>query len=85
VSSWRELAQNSAWRGAETQPGGPVRFPDGSMVTFTGDGLPVEYVGGVDAEPAPVDPEPVTMGERLAPGCDCGAAAIGDFDGCTCY
>src|SRR5690606_5275927 len=42
VSSWRELAQNSAWRGAETQPGGPVRFPDGSMVTFTGDGLPVE-------------------------------------------
>ncbi len=67
-ASWRELAQNSAWRGTETQPGGPVRFPDGSMVTFMApDGLPVEYVGGVDAEPAPVDAEPAPVDAEPAP------------------
>lgn len=27
---------------------------------------------------------PVTMGERLMPGCTCGAAANGDFERCRC-
>jgi hypothetical protein len=32
------------------------------------------------AQPAP----PATMGERLMPGCTCGAAAEGNFDRCRC-
>ncbi len=28
--------------------------------------------------------EPATLGERLAPGCECGAARNGDFQNCTC-
>ena len=33
---------------------------------------------------AAFNPEPVTLGERLAPGCTCGAAAAGNFDRCRC-
>lgn len=33
----------------------------------------------------PVQPlPPVTLGERLMPGCRCGAAATGSFDRCRC-
>lgn len=27
---------------------------------------------------------PATLGERLMPGCECGAARRGDFERCTC-
>lgn len=34
-------------------------------------------------QPDPVA-KPATLGERLMPGCTCGAAAAGNFDRCTC-
>ena len=39
------------------------------------------YPGAFDLE---LRPAPPTMGERLMPGCTCGAAARGAFDRCVC-
>lgn len=45
--------------------------------------LKVSQVETRDAPAEQVSPR-ATMGERLMPGCTCGAAASGDFQRCTC-
>jgi hypothetical protein len=78
----------------EDVPGDPVSNRERAMVhnwllvlQLQKDGWKVETVGhslGDFNMVRPVQNVPVTYGERLMPGCECGAARRGDFDRCRC-